>query len=43
MHAYYFQIIPHITSMKGGAALCSKIYTCEGFCISKTSRGKKKN
>lgn len=40
MHAYYFQIIPNITSMKGGAVLCSNICTCGGFCISKTSREK---
>lgn len=41
MRAYYFQIIPNITNMKGGAVLCSNICTCGGFCISKTSRENK--
>lgn len=27
MHAYYFQIITNTSSMKAGAALCSKIST----------------
>jgi len=41
MHAYYFQITPNTASMKGGAALCSEICACGGFCISTTCRGKK--
>lgn len=39
MHAYYFQIMPAITSVKGVVALCFEI--CGHFDISEISKGKK--